>query len=325
MKKSLVISTIATVLVVVVALTTATFAWFSASTVSQFTSNFTVQQAGGGVNIYLWDKTGNADQGAWSTSPVIDADEFALGTYTANFEWAASAAGQGEVAPLVGEGNYIPMMPVDQIDTSSFDLSTGVVGSNGLANHLFAHAKDNGDNTVDVDAVELHPITAHFRLDALFAETDATIVLTIGAVSDTPSSSDIYAVRNIKFLLAGKVDTPSETANNILLATNYEYMPNDVAINESYAEGNYASNETTFATAAASEPNGYVVTEVIDDLGTYSSADSSTTINFKMTNAQSMDCVLYIWLDGAEINNAASLGNFEITLNISGKNAAQSP
>ncbi len=52
MKKSLVISTIATVLVVVVALTTATFAWFTTSGVAETSSNFVVAQSGGNVDLY---------------------------------------------------------------------------------------------------------------------------------------------------------------------------------------------------------------------------------------------------------------------------------
>ena len=111
MKKSLVISTIATVPVVVVALTTATFAWFTTSQESKVSGDFQISSAGGAFRLFPFDVTdATAGTGTFSLNAVSDFDlGEAVGSRTYN------AAAMGAAVTLDGDGaleTFNPSMPL---------------------------------------------------------------------------------------------------------------------------------------------------------------------------------------------------------------------
>ena len=116
MKKSLVISTIATVLVVVVALTTATFAWFSTSQAAVLTNSFAVATSGSGADIFRW----NTEQNNYEATA---ASEWEMGQYSNPYEWTTPGkAATGTSGAITG---YNPIMPVDLIEGTEYDGSNG--------------------------------------------------------------------------------------------------------------------------------------------------------------------------------------------------------
>ena len=95
MKKSLVITTIATILVIVVALTTATFAWFSSGDESNVTSSFTAQADNAAFSFSKWEGTDYAV----TSSTTIDFTD-AEGLYGSNPYAYWSTNGMKAVAPI---------------------------------------------------------------------------------------------------------------------------------------------------------------------------------------------------------------------------------
>ena len=104
MKKSLVITTIATILVIVVALTTATFAWFSSGDESNVTSSFTAQADNAAFSFSKWEGTDYAV----TSSTTIDFTD-AEGLYGTNPYAYWSTNGMKAVAPI----NEINLSTVD--------------------------------------------------------------------------------------------------------------------------------------------------------------------------------------------------------------------
>lgn len=97
MKKSMVVTTIAMILVVVVAITTATFAWFSVSTSANVTGSFTA--GSGSTTIVLFDPTRNNI--SYSGTPTANADLYTQFAQRSNWSSLLDLGTTSAMQPLV--------------------------------------------------------------------------------------------------------------------------------------------------------------------------------------------------------------------------------
>lgn len=313
MKKSLVISTIATVLVVVVALTTATFAWFTASSVSQATAEFTVSTAGGSIQITPWDKT----QSNYAAAPYSGGTAMPLGGYDQSYEFSLGVSnGATNDTSTNALNGYKPLVPKEKLTKEVTDAS--VVGEQGLPGINFINAQQQGSkiNVINTDA---RPVVARFRLDTIKDTVNAQIVVTL-AVPDGAPTTSYTAANNFKFVLFGVSAAPGENAQSFTFGTNYSYVTNQ--------------DDTEISAAGEVTPK-YVPVKftktltgsAIEDAAVFETIDSGNrtkdvTLDFKMTAGVSVECYLYVWLDGQNATNTSSAGEVNFTLNFRDRDAS---
>ena len=315
MKMSLVISTIATVLVVVVALTTATFAWFTTSGVANTSTNFTVAQSGGAVDLFTWNKT--LPVPGFNGAPILESEEMELGQYTESYEWDAEFA-DGAYTP--GDNSnaqtaYRPLMPTKILDSSVEDTETGQIG---LPNINFVAAEERTGGQIKLTNVSVKPVVARFQLQTGFASTTAKLQLTV-SIPASPTQNDVNAGKDVRIVIIGTSETPSTKAQSFMFGTSYQYITNAPTQiipdpDNSLITPAYSSYE--IADANTSETN--VVTNVNLSSFTTTTKSIQKTLSFQMTGGVPVDCVMYIWLEGNETEIGSSTGNFTIALNITG-------
>ena len=315
MKKSLVISTIATVLVVVVALTTATFAWFTASSLTTASTNFTVDQAGGAVDIYTWNK----ELEDYNAAPISAAQEFALGQYTQSYEWSATYAngayGSGESA---AQSAYRPLMPTKELDTT---VEADQANELGLPNIDFIAAEAKTGGKINVTNHAVKPVVARFKLETSYVKTNANITITI-TIPQEATNFDINAGKNVRFVLFGVSQTPSADAQNFTFATNYNYITNAPSsdgqeITPGYDTVEFTQTESDAAATATS------ITQVMSTNSFSSETKSATsTLNFVMSGGVTVECYLYLWLEGNTTVNTSSQGQFTFQISVNGTDAS---
>ena len=319
MKKSLVISTIATVLVVVVALTTATFAWFTTSGVAETSSKFIVAQSGGNVDLYTWNKT--LPTPAFNAAPIATREEMALGLYTGTYEWdAAHASGAFDPGQNTNaQTDYRPLMPVKVIDSTVTDnTETNNVGLPDI-DFIAAEAKTGGK--IDVTNVGVKPVVARFQLQTGNASTTATLTLSL-EIPNPPTPNDLNAVKNVRIVILGTSANPSATAQSFQFGTDYHYITNapatadaddDAFITPIYETKNFITTDSGVVATA---------TEIIQKMSFASiSTDRLSvdqTISFQMTGGVPVDCVMYLWLEGDSTDTGSSRGEFTFELVVSG-------
>lgn len=313
MKKSLVISTIATVLVVVVALTTATFAWFTASSVSQATAEFTVSTAGGSIQITPWDKT----QNNYAAAPYSGGTAMPLGGYDQSYEFSLAASnGATNNESTNALNGYKPLVPKEKLTTEVTDAS--VTGEQGLPGINFINAQQQGSqiNVINTDA---RPVVARFRLDTIKDTVNAQIVVTLEVPSNAPTTS-YTAANNFKFVLFGVSKTPGENAQSFTFGTNYSYVtgPDDTEISDAgEVTPKYVPVEFTETLTGSAIENAA-------EFGAITSENKrrEVTLDFKMSAGVAVDCYLYVWLDGQNATNTSSAGKVNFTLNFRDRDAS---
>ena len=307
MKKSLVISTIATVLVVVVALTTATFAWFTARSVLQATAEFTVSTAGGAIQITPWDKT----QNNYAAAPYSggDVDAMPLGGYDQSYEFSLAASnGATNNESTNALNGYKPLVPKEKLTTKVTDASvTGEQGLPGI-NFINAQQQDSQINVINTDA---RPVVARFRLDTIKDTVNAQIRVKLEVPANAPTTS-YTAANNFKFVLFGVSVAPGENAQSFTFGTNYSYVtgPANAEISAgnvtpTYHPVEFTKTLTGSAIEAAAE---------FDPINS-GNRTRTVTLDFKMTAGVAVDCYLYVWLDGQNATNTSSAGKVNFTLN----------
>ena len=306
MKKSLVISTIATVLVVVVALTTATFAWFTAGSVSQATAEFTISTAGGAIQITPWDKT----QNNYAAAPYSGGTAMPLGGYDQSYEFSLAASnGATNDASTNALNGYKPLVPKEELTTKVTDAS--VTGEQGLPGINFINAEQQGSkiNVINTDA---RPVVARFRLDTIKDTVNAQIRVTLAVPADAPTTS-YTAANNFKFVLFGVSAAPGENAQSFTFGTNYSYVTGPANAEIS------ATGEVTPTYPSVTFTETLTGSEIEDaaEFGTINSGNPTRTVtlDFKMTAGVAVECYLYVWLDGQNATNTSSAGEVNFTLN----------
>lgn len=314
MKKSLVITTIATVLVIVVALTTATFAWFSTSDTTTASGDFTVSTGGGDFRIYTWDK----DQSQYGIDPIYMLD---LTSYGSGYNFDTTGMG----STLGNENKINPTMPITPLD--------GIINGLTAKNFMTGNQLDTG---VNVTSITAKPIYAKFLLDTSLADTQLDITITIK--SDNPTRNMINAINNLNFMLVGKSAVDSADTQSFVFGTTYSYYADGtydpdkaLAVGE-IAQAEYdaeVKSQTVdeYATANLGGVTNIVKKDVKADLKAVTLASFQTggtggnnrvVLNSGAINMElgtEIECVLFLWFDGDEMTESASDGsfNFEIS------------
>ena len=275
--------------------------------------------------VYTWDYA----QNDYSADPLITpagGTAIDLGTYTGNYEWGTDSAGNAFETGSAQE-SYRPLMPRYEIggvydanaDTDVPQVSAASSGRQGLANIPFAYATTASAGQITVQSITARPVTARFLLQAGFASTNATITVTINALDNI--NKCIEAVRNVKYVLIGQAGnaTGTQASQNFVLATNYNAISGLTQDNvNNNVTPDYTTTQVTF-TEASGEVNEVVA--VGDPSSFEYGTPYSDTITFSMTDTQTVDCLLYMWIDGQNVRENASRGEFTFTLTMSGADA----
>lgn len=326
MKKSLVITTIATVLVIVVALTTATFAWFSTNAITQTTSEFTVSSTSAAITISRWKPSTGTANGAYE-GPLTSA--WILGSGAApDYEYAYTNGGAVKGDGATPSTAYSLLAPTAEISATAYE--TGNVDKDGLPSTLFATATSDGGK-VTIGGTTLHPVAVRFRLSASqYKATKVVASIRISVPDSGATSQDYEAANAARVVLMGVNGDASVKHQDFTIATNYNYITStssyatalkeftaagDTAVNsgtEVVGEGELTINETETAIVGVLNP------ELITQAQSSPSQSAASTIAFKAEAGVFYDCVLYIWIDGVVADDNAALGRFTVAVNFSG-------
>ena len=332
MKKSLVISTIATVLVVVVALTTATFAWFSTNSISETTSEFQVASTDNAITIQRWLPADNTNSGAYEnplTAPWTIGDGSAP-----NYEYVLTGTASVKGESATASSAYSLLAPTAKLDATNFNTASGKYGLPGV---YFFSATQNGSEITDLQQ-NLRPVAVRFAISAnSFAKTKAVASVTVSVNADGATPADFNAAQNARvYLECVPQDGASTDSQAIKVATTYKYVADPAnaytttqgedkitstaggavesgAKSAQTAEGTKLVLDTTNSSLVANVDTSIIKGEV---------TTSATSVVFSMEQGAMYDCVLYIWIDGLTANDTAASGAFSVAVEFSGVDAA---
>ena len=322
MKKSLVITTIATVLVIVVALTTATFAWFSASSNNEVTSSFTAQTSNAVFTFYPWS-SGNNQYDYANGSSSLDLTQFT--TLDTN-------AGHGGFITIE---NMKPYVPFETINADTPVVMTGNWA--GLPGEEFYTAQDTNGQLTDAYKTPTNSAAAEVAsqiANAGFANVarfelvngksvnkNVDISVTIMGKGNSP---DVAVAEEMRVILIGVPSGDNAGAKPFIVGTEYVSGGDPAVWSDSFTEGSYVSNTTasysTFTTGGGyanliepksmnRDPNGTLTYSF-----PYKIADS-TFSGISIVAGARYDVYLYIWLDGSEITDGGAGGAVDLKIN----------
>lgn len=339
MKKSLVITTIATVLVIVVALTTATFAWFSAGTTSAVSSTFSAQADNAAFSFRRW--IGNDAYDVNSTT-TIDFTDISYGTTTNNTNYAIwSSTGMVAVAPIteIATGSPVTM--------TQANANMKVLGLPG-ANFYSAQANGSNSNVSAITYLDPTALTVPASSDVALAYPNVARFMLVNGknyaqavqvtVTVTPGSNqnnaDVYATQGLRFLMIAKpTATGSDGAVGFVLGTQYNYGMKDSGSTDVFT-GTVPSNTTqsgvTYNTVSAANDDG------TNRILAPATLDGGNNISYKLLANDpvetakdgyvkamlparaSYEIYLYVWLDGTTVGASASNGQFSFNISFTG-------
>ena len=338
MKKSLVISTIATVLVVVVALTTATFAWFSSAATTQVTSSFTVAPTNNAVTITAWQPGAGNTPGSY----VMPQGVWTIATGESEYEFDYTNSVNAEaVADATPQTSYLLMAPTAALDGTTYIPNTGSDNDyDGLPgiNYLTA---SGADGEAAIDNANVRPVAVRFALTASqYATTDVKVKVTIGVPQDATGTAHT-AASNARVYLQGIRNGAAADANNqnFLIATDYSWVAPDNANTETPVSFTATASSGAVATNTGAGHDDITLTTAYDQnqtdltgslnprqINNVANIDRvATEISFRVQRGTQYDCVLYIWVDGTTANDAAASGQFEVLVNFSGSEVKVGP
>ena len=345
MKKSLVITTIATVLVIVVALTTATFAWFSSSQTTNLTSTFQAQASNAVFNMYKYESgpTGNY---AFTPNTSIDFTDISNGSIGQYGYWTTS--------------NMAAMAP--QVLITEGAVNSGNGNLKGLPNAAFYTASsDDGSNLTDIKVLSMNdtgsataPNVARFKLENGTTSTKAVKITVTVNPTNRDTTVDIQATAALRFLMIAVPTDKTDTTSNkgFVFGTQYEYgllggdagttpfdftdaknnstqaatpdgIPDagDTNSNSDYdladtaAYNSYSSGYQVQLTAAG-KPSQQGLKYALN--ATLGEEDDKTAANYtgaKLGTKDSFEVYLYVWYDGPSSGGQMSMGSVEFTIN----------
>ena len=343
MKKSLVITTIATVLVIVVALTTATFAWFSTGSETAVNSQFTAQTDASVFRMYKWQDT------AYSTEAnnLLDFGDVSYTSKTSQYAYWSTSGMQA-------------FRPIKEIDTNTIvtTAQNDTIGGLGLPGAEFFTANTSGSTLINVAKVDYaklgapemggslkSPNVARFQLEN---NQDTPIAVQV-TVTITPAGSDnhVRMANAMKFLIIAKPidsngdgvseapDAGDSSAGDIGFVFGTEYGYGLQGYN--FSSGDGTSDTTAIAgsvTGTSKNQAGKInyVTPINEneatprtynfiDPTTFASVSGSTTAynSAKLEPGHSYAIYLYVWLDGTLASGSAAEGQVTFNIGFTGK------
>lgn len=280
MKKSMLLSTIAMIVVVVVALSTATFAWFSSfNTVTASAQlNIAAQDAGLEIREYNPNATPNAKWEAWTNAVTLEADGL-----------TATAPKAQLTAPNPGSDS-----------TAAF---TNAAEGFFIAQAEKATSKVEGKYNVGDDVWRVTSATATNGTEYIYKDiqvratsVDAkNIVCNVTVTPVTPDNeADVAAKNATRVVIASKFKT-----NTNIVGSNYKYGLDgiDTITNDQIVPATNAGKGTVTLNGTS---------------GSYT--DTWTTVANDTTAAQWVSIRVYIWIDGFTADNAAKNGNINVSI-----------
>ena len=345
MKKSLVITTIATILVIVVALTTATFAWFSSGSQSNVTSSFTAQADNAAFSFSKWEGT---DYAVTSSTTIDFTDAEGLYGTTPYAYWSTN--GLKAVAPI------------NEIDTgtiatfaSSDEVAAGMAGV-GLPSEPFYSAQAVAGNT-SVSAITYlnpknltkpasgqpldYPNIARFSMTNIKSYDQAVQVTVTITPNDRDNSNDVRAASALRFVLIAKPLSGDPTGFVLASQYNYGIKNSGTDIFSGTTPSDTTATSATYTPVATANEDGLkriiaAQSVVGQDSVTYqllaaglpsTGTQEASYTKAKMAAQASYAMYLYVWLDGTTVGASASQGGFTFTIAFTGQEltAAVSP
>lgn len=326
MKKSLVITTIATVLVIVVALTTATFAWFSASSKNEVTSDFTAQTSNAVFTFYPWS-SGNNQYDYANGSSSLDLTQFTT---------LDTEKGHGG---FITRENMKPYVPFETINPSTPVEMTGNWA--GLPGEEFYTAQDTNGQLTDAYKTPTNSAAADVdtqidnagfanvaRFELVNGKNVAKNVDISVTITGRGNSPDVAVAEEMRVILIGVPSADNAGAKPFIVGTEYVSGGDPTVWDDTFTEGIYVNNTTTSYTqegSAYKEYTGYVnlITPASMNRNpggtlTYSfpyKIAASTFSGISIAAGASYDIYLYIWLDGSEITDGGAGGAVDLKIN----------
>ena len=334
MKKSLVITTIATVLVIVVALTTATFAWFSSSNQTTATSNFTAQTTNAVFTFYPYQ----SNQSQY---------DFGNGQTTLDFTTATDTTDAAGKFGIFTTTEMKAFVPTALIDASTPATMTG--NWSGLPGAPFYTANSNG-NTLNNAYLAVNspsdnfanggsPNVARFLLFNGKAEqkkVDIEVKITAQG-----KAQDIGVADGLRFLMIG-VPYNGNSGTTFVIGTEYAYdgVPDSTTIKNDTSSSFTPEAYSSARTEALDEEEGFVSSyngfvgyaklAQLESVGvntsgsntyTFTNADSGIVIDAQ----KAYEIYLYVWLDGSVITDGSAGGAVSFAINFTDPEAEEAP
>ena len=314
MKKSLVISTIATVLVVVVALTTATFAWFSSTDTAQSVASFEVSDSGGKFRIFPYELT-NASAagatGAFSSSMTASLDLIdGIGSTTYNTDALGGTVTVGDATTIN------PTAPKAPLTFKTDDSDAG------LPNVQFISAQTATGGQINVTNAASMPIVSRFIVNT--AEDAITLNITARLQQPEAERADMFAAQNFKFLLIGWSAEDNATTQSFVFGTDYSYVtgPESASIESTgnvtptYIPVDITAYYASSGDGTLGKTNTVLTDATFPSITTTSLASGVEAKSGDIQMAAGVDvyCTLYVWFDGQKMGDSASSSNLTFTL-----------
>ena len=297
MKKSMLLSTIAMIVVVVVALSTATFAWFTSQSSSTIEGTMTIQ-TGRDILVSVWNNTSST----WDLTDNIALDQ----TNVAPF------------APKATVGTYVSHGPTTAV-TFAYNNDTNwftVTKNPGVAYSGFAsYDLDAADADPNLTTTDLKVVAKTFQIAKASIQDDKDIKISIDLSTPGLSQNDLDAMRATKVVLVvTSYDAAGAKGATTLYGTQYNYDGNTTELTDATGEAlKNADNTTVIAgkldTTATLTADG---TAVVTTLGTSSGENAewkatsgdptglfkNITNNITYTSGYTYEITAFIWLDG---------------------------
>lgn len=322
MKKSLVITTIATVLVIVVALTTATFAWFSASSKNEVTSDFTAQTSNAVFTFYPWS-SGNNQYDYANGSSSLDLTQFTT---------LDTEKGHGG---FITRENMKPYVPFETINADTPVVMTGNWA--GLPGEEFYTAQDTNGQLTDAYKTPTNSAAADVatqianagfanvaRFELVNGKNVAKNVDISVTITGKGNSPDVAVAEEMRVILIGVPSADNTGAKKFIVGTEYKSGGDPADWSDSFTEGSYVSNTTT-SYSTFTQGGGYANLITPNSMNrdpngtlTYSfpyKIAASTFSGISIAAGESYDIYLYIWLDGSEITDGGAGGAVDLKIN----------
>lgn len=326
MKKSLAITTIATILVIVVALTTATFAWFSSSNETKVSGDFTAQASNSVFTFYpFMSNTGaNESYDYKNGSSLLD---LGLATDVSDVE------GKFGVFNVETMGAYMPAELIDA--TNPVSLPKGDNWS-GLPGAKFYTATQEGSQLINAyySATKYSeyadggmPNVARFELYNSKASAHK-LKITV-KITGKGNPSDLAYANALRFVMIGK---PYKENNGkaFIVGTPYKYggIPRGTDLStthtftpEAYKEVKEA-DYADFASTGYVNFNNYELKNLgVDTQGTitYEFNADYADADLKVDANKSYEVYLYVWLDGELADEGLGGGKLAFSINFEGE------
>lgn len=327
MKKSLVITTIATVLVIVVALTTATFAWFSSSSSNTVSSGFQAQTSNAVFTFYPY-LSGQSGYDYANGQSTLDLSQY---TDTTDVNGKTAIFTTTEMKAYVPKAIIAADTPTEMTGTWAglpgaqfYTAQQSATNAKSLTGAYATPTKyDDAANGASLSNAGLANV-ARFELSN--GKSDAKNVDIVVTITGQGNSPDIAVAEAMRFVVIG-VPKGDNAGKKFIVGTEYvcDGLPSAIESawsNSFNAEEYTAVNNASYATFTGG--GGYANLSAVKKMNnnpnatlTYSfpfKIDGVSTSGITVTNGESYEIYLYIWLDGSKITDGGSGGAVQFAI-----------